>query len=207
LTIARDRLLGILLGTVVSAIVFRFVWTEHAADALRTTLARVLRTVAQLLHMPKTRVPMTNDGKAAVALHNSLSKDLDSVLVLSEQATVENVMFRTAKSFDPVLLEHFTAHIQAMCLITTALLRRTKLEEWERLGEPVQVAETALRGTIADHLDRAAVFVEHGQRPEECHIESALAAWNEQAAHVTGNDRPRLVRRLVEQVRTLTEPI
>jgi hypothetical protein len=150
---------------------------------------------------------METEGQATVALHKSLSKDLDSVLVLSEQAAVENVMFRNPGSFAPRLLDHFTAHIQALCLITTALLRRTKLEEWDRLDPSVQQTEAALRDTIACHLERAAARVDQTRTPGECPLQAALAAWNEKVAHVTGNDRPRLVRRLVEQVRQLTEPI
>jgi multidrug resistance protein MdtO len=207
LTIIRDRLAGILLGTVVSAIVFRCVWPEHAADELRVTLARVLRSVSQLLLLPKPGVSVESDGKSAVALHNALSKDLDSVLLLSEQAAVENTMFRTPKSFSTPMLEHFTAHIQALGLITTALLRRTKLEEWQRLDAPVQASESRLRNVIACELEYTASFVEQGEHPRQCNLEAALAAWNAATASVTGNDRPRLVRRAVEQVRQITEPI
>jgi uncharacterized membrane protein YccC len=207
LTVIRDRLAGIFIGTVVSALVFRFVWPEHAADELRATLARVLRSVSKLLFLPKPGVPMESDGKSAVALHNSLSKDLDSVLLLSEQAAVENAMFRTPKSFSTPMLEHFTAHIQALGLIATALLRRTKLEEWQRLDEQIQTSESTLRHVIACELERTAAFVEQGEHPRQCNLEAALANWNAAVASVTGNDRPRLVRRVVEQTRLLTDPI
>ena len=43
-TIVRDRLVGILLGTVVMGVMFRYVWPERASDQLRHTLARILRT-------------------------------------------------------------------------------------------------------------------------------------------------------------------
>lgn len=206
LTIVRDRLVGIFMGTVVSAIVFRYVWPEHAAEELRATLGQLLSNVAKLLLLPKPGIPVESDGKTAVALHEALSNDLDKVLILSEQAAVENAMFRTPKSFSPSLLEHFTAHIQALGLITTALLRRTKLEEWQSLDEPLQTAEFHLRNVIACDLERTAAFVEHGGQPQECDLEAALAAWQTATASVTGNDRPRLVRRLVEQVRLLTGP-
>jgi hypothetical protein len=128
---------------------------------------------------------------------------LDSVVVLSEQTTVENVMFGHPKSFSPALLEGLTAHIQALSLITTALLRRTKLEEWQRLGEPVQSAEMALRRVIAEYVQRLANFLQNGPRPERCEMDQALAAWNQTTADITGNDRPRLVRRLVDQIHRL----
>jgi multidrug resistance protein MdtO len=203
LTIVRDRVVGILLGTVASAIVFRFVWPEYAADDLRRTLSRILGDLARLLRLPKPGIPVAADGQAAVALHTSLSKDLDSVLVLLEQTTVENVMFRNPRSFSPVLLERLTAHIQALCLITTALLRRTKVEEWQRLEQPVQAAEAALRGVIAEYLQHIINYLQNGPRPKPCEMQRALAAWNRAAEGTTGNDRPRLVRRLVDQIQRL----
>jgi multidrug resistance protein MdtO len=203
LTTIRDRIIGILLGTVTSAIVFRCVWPEHAADDLRRTLGRMLDSVSKLLLMPQPGVPVETDGHTALSLHRTLSQDLDSVLVLSEQAAVENIMFRHARSFSPAGLARLTAHIQALGLITTALFRRTKLEEWQRLAPEVQVAETALRAEISDYLKRVADYVREGRRPESCPLESALATWNRAAAQVTDNDRPRLVRRLVGQIREI----
>jgi hypothetical protein len=41
-------------------------------------------------------------------------------------------------------------------------LRKTKLEEWQRLDEPVQQAEAVLRINAADQLKRVAGFVETG---------------------------------------------
>jgi uncharacterized membrane protein YccC len=203
LTVVRDRVIGILLGTVASAIIFRAVWPENAADDLRRTLGRILSNVSKLLLMPKLGAAAEIDGAAAEALHRALAKDLDSVVVLSEQTTVENVMFGHPKSFSPALLEGLTAHIQALSLITTALLRRTKLEEWQRLGEPVQSAEMALRRVIAEYVQRLANFLQNGPRPERCEMDQALAAWNQTTADITGNDRPRLVRRLVDQIHRL----
>ena len=203
LTTIRDRIIGILLGTVTSAIVFRFIWPEHAADDLRRTLGRLLDSMSRLLLMPKPGVPVEADGHTALSLHRTLSRDLDTVLVLSEQATVENILFRHARSFSPAVLARLTAHIQELGLITTALFRQTKLEEWQRLQPAVQVAEAALRTEMSNYLKRMADYVRAGGRPEECALESALDTWNHATAQITDNDRPRLVRRLVAQIREI----
>jgi multidrug resistance protein MdtO len=200
LTIIRDRLFGILLGTIVSAIVFRYVWPEHAADQLRPTLARVLRNVSQLMRLPKPDIALDTDAKNVVSIHAALAKDLDSALVLSEQAGVENVVFHNPKGFAPVMLEHLTVHVQAMTLITTGLLRRTKLEEWQRLDKPAQSSESALRAAVSDYLQRTAALVESGRPIVPIELESACTKWNLAVADIQGNDRPRLVRRLVDQV-------
>jgi multidrug resistance protein MdtO len=200
LTTIRDRVLGILLGTFVSAIMFRYVWPEHAADQLRATLARVLRTLSELVCLPHAGQAMDTHADKAKSLHNDLSKDLDSVLVLSEQAAVENVMFDNPKKFSSTFLEHVASHIQALGLITTALLRRTKLEEWQVLNQTAQASEAELRNAVADHLQRMAASVESGQPLPPDVLESAYAKWNLTAAGIVENDRPRLVRRLVNQV-------
>jgi hypothetical protein len=88
-------------------------------------------------------------------------------------------------------------------LIATALFRKTKLEEWQQLPPPVQVAEAALRAEMSGYLKQAAVSVHTGRRPGACALESTLAAWQDTTQQTTGNDRPRLVRRLVAQIREL----
>ncbi|HEV2328472.1 MAG TPA: FUSC family protein [Verrucomicrobiae bacterium] len=203
LTTIRDRLVGILLGTIVSAVIFRYVWPEHAADQLRITLTRVLRTLAQLVCLPGLDLEMETDGKKTQALHGALSSDLDSVLVLSEQTAVENVMFDNPRTFSSSALEHITSHVQALGLITTALLRRTKLEEWQMLNRSAQAAEAELRGTVADYLKRLAVSVENQQPLPPDNLDAACDKWNRGAGDIVENDRLRLVRRLVNQVQGL----
>lgn len=204
LAVARDRLVGILLGTVVSAVMFRYVWPEHATDQLRVTLARVLRTISQLVCLPKPDLAMETEEKKTKSLHSDLVRDLDSVMVLSEQATVENVMFDNPKTFSSTLMEHITSHVQSLGLIVTALLRRTKLEEWQLLDQPARASEAELRGAVADHLQCLAASVENQQSLPDCKMEAVLyAKWNLAASQIAGNDRPRLVRRLVDQVERL----
>jgi multidrug resistance protein MdtO len=203
LTTARDRLVGILLGTVVSAIMFRYVWPEHAADQLRVTLGRVLRTISQLVCRPQTDLEMETNAAATKSLHNNLSKDLDSVLILSEQATIEDIMFDDPKTFSSALQDHIASHVQYLALITTSLLRRTKIEEWHLLNQAAQTAEAELRHVAADHLRGIANSVEKDQPSPPDTLESAFDKWNLAVGGIVKNDRPRLVRRLVDQVRTL----
>ena len=203
LSTIRDRLVGILLGTIVSAVVFLYVWPEHAADQLRVTLGRVLRTLSQLVCLPQPDAPIAANGDKVKSLHVALSGDLDNVPVLAEHAAVENVMFDNPKNFSPTVLEHITSHVQALALITTALLRRTKLEEWQVLNKSMQECEAALRDVVAEYLQHMAASVENRQPLTLCDLDSALAKWNTCTAGIIDNDRPRLIRRLVNQVHGL----
>ena len=207
LTLARDRVVGILLGTVISAIVFRSVWPEHAAEGLRAVLARLLRNIARLVLLPKPGPAIQIDRNTTVSLHGAIAKDLDNLLVLSEQVAVENLMFRNPKGFAAPWLDHLTGNIQALCLVTTALLRRTKLEEWDRLDQTTQAGESALRAVVAEQLQGFATQLEKGRPSPPMTLESARAQWVQTIGSITGNDRPRLVRRLVRQVERLERPV
>jgi hypothetical protein len=90
-----------------------------------------------------------------------------------------------------------------MTLITTALLRRTKLEEWQRLDKPAQSSESELRVAVSDYLQRTADSLESGGPIASIELDSACKKWNLAVANIQGNDRPRLVRRLVDQVSEL----
>ena len=68
-------------------------------------------------------------------------RDMDSVLILSEQATIENTMFDNPNSISSASVYRIASHVQALSLITTGLLRWTKLEEWQFLNQPAQTSE------------------------------------------------------------------
>ncbi len=200
----RDRLVGIVLGITVSSIVFHYLWPEHAIDRLRATLARVLRNLSQLLLIPKIDASPGEETKSVDQLRGEITTDLDNTLRLSELIVFENAKTDKPDGLSPSALERLAAHTQALCLMTTALLRKTKLEEWQRLEDPVQQAETALRTKAAERLQNFAAFIETSQPTKSNDLEATFASWDQAAARVTENDRPRLVRGLVEQIRQLT---
>ena len=203
----RDRLVGIILGITVSSIVFNYIWREHAVDRLRTALARMLRNLSQLLIIPEIGASIEAEGKTTDKLHGEITKDLDDTLRLSELIVFENAKTDRPASLSPVVLEHLASHIQALYLMTTALLRKTKLEEWRRLEEPVQRAEIVLRMSAVEQLQHVAAFVETGQPSKSNDLESAFTTWNHKVAQATENDRPRLVRRLIEQIKQLIRQV
>jgi multidrug resistance protein MdtO len=203
----RDRLVGIVLGITVSSIVFHYIWREHAVDRLRATLARVLRNLSQLLLIPKIGVSIEAETKTADKVRGDITKDLDDTLRLSELIGFENTKTDRPENLSPSVLERLASNTQALCLMTTALLRKTKLEEWQRLEEPVQQAETVLRTGAAEELQHVAAFVETGLPSKSNGLEPVFTTWNQTVAQVTENDRPRLVRRLIEQIRLLTRNV
>ena len=199
----RDRLVGIVLGVIVSSIVFHYIWPEHAIDRLRATLARVLRNLSGLLLIPKIGASVQAEKVAADKVRGEITKDLDNTLRLSELIVFENAKTDTPYSLSPSAIERLSSHTQALCLMTTALMGETKLEEWQRLETRVQQAETVLRMSAAERLQRVAAFIETGQPPKPNDMASIFATWNHTVVRMADNDRPRLVRRLVEEIQHL----
>jgi multidrug resistance protein MdtO len=66
LTVLRDRVVGILLGNVVMALVFSVLWPESAITRLRSALSGALRSIAALLKSPQDAA--TNRQHAVEAL-------------------------------------------------------------------------------------------------------------------------------------------
>jgi multidrug resistance protein MdtO len=75
----RDRVVGILLGIVVSALVFRYLWPERAADRLRDSLAVLLRQLAGFVTSPGTenRTALTEQFYSAQQLADQAAFELD----------------------------------------------------------------------------------------------------------------------------------
>ena len=93
-------------------------------------------------------------------------------MVLSEQAAVENVMFDNPEKLFSHLAEHITSHVQSLGLITTALLRRTKLEEWQLLNQ----TGAGIGSRIASR--RRELFEAHGRVRRKSASHCRRAIWN-----------------------------
>jgi hypothetical protein len=59
----------------------------------------------------------------------------------------------------------------------------------------------ALRTSAARQLQNVAAYVETGHCPKSGELEPAFAEWDRIAPPQEENDRPRLVRRVIDQVR------
>jgi multidrug resistance protein MdtO len=203
-TTIRDRVVGIAIGIVVSSTVFRHVWPEHAIDALRLTLAQVMRNLARLLQFPQPGGASRTDAAEINKIHLDITRGLDNSLHYSEVMLFEQGLRSRGTGFSPFRLQHLVADTQALSLMTTMLLGQAKLEEWEQLEKPVQQAELALRATAAEQLQHVAAAVENRPSPTAAGLQHTYAVWNRTVPPFTPNDRPRLIRRLVAQIKEMS---
>ncbi len=77
ISIAMDRIYGVLLGNVIVFVVFTSVWPARATDAVRRNLADVGRQLGQLAQLPATHERQRT--AAAAALQQSLGQTRDTL--------------------------------------------------------------------------------------------------------------------------------
>jgi multidrug resistance protein MdtO len=206
-TTIRDRLVGIVLGIVVSSIIFRHIWPERAVDRLRAALGRALRNLAGLLPVPRTGESVETEKAAANRLRGEIAKDLDAARKLSELAVFEE--FETGAPDGPsaAMLAGATNNAQAVCLVATVLSGEAALEQWQGLAVEEQTAELALRAGVADQLRRVVSFMETGASPKPAGFASVVAAWRQAAARPGNDDRRGLLRQLIDFVNALADGV
>lgn len=137
LTEIRDRAVGILIGTAVSAVVYTFVWPESEAQALPKKLAAALGVLGKMLRLPQQE-PATQrsylqlrigchaafnaceEMAERVALEHQLDADARSALLANSRAVIacgREILYRWegASAPEPRLaeaLEHYAASLE-----------------------------------------------------------------------------------------------
>jgi multidrug resistance protein MdtO len=197
----RDRVVGIVLGIVVSSVVFRFLWPERASDRLRAALARALRALSRLALVPVVEASVPEEAQRAEALRRAIGKDLGEAAGLAELAAFEGEADDAPDRPSTAALRTLMERAQALSLSTSVLAGDAELREWTRLDQPAQLAEAALRTVVAGRLDAAADLAEGKRRAEPAGLDAHLGDWRRAVAGAAGNDRLRLVDRLVRQAR------
>jgi multidrug resistance protein MdtO len=195
----RDRLVGIVLGILVSTAVFRYLWPENAVERLRAALARTLRDIASLLLIPGTGPKIEEEQKLIAELRGEIAKGLDNTLWLSELAAIETGEELDLEASTPVKLKNIGEHAQVIYLIATALSGEVEREAWRRLDAKAKDTDAGLLAGFAGQLRRTAAFVEGGQ-PSGTSPGFALTAWADEIEKFPHRDRSRLLRRLVKEL-------
>jgi uncharacterized membrane protein YccC len=73
----RNRVVGILFGLIVTAIVFAYIWPERTIDRLRDALRVALRHLARLLEIPRPRTSIETGKAEAHSLIAGTSRSFD----------------------------------------------------------------------------------------------------------------------------------
>src|SRR6202171_1776744 len=152
LSIARDRVVGILLGLFMMWLVFDHLWGSRAAVEMKETFVSSLRSLAQL-----EREPLTKDLKVAIercySLRETINTYFDQVRTLADGVLFE---FGPSRQEDLALrdrIRRWQPQLRTLFLIRVALLKyRLRLSGFD-LPEPVELAQQEFDEELARVLD------------------------------------------------------
>jgi uncharacterized membrane protein YccC len=85
----RNRIIGILLGLIVTGLVFRYIWPERTIDRLRDALRQALQQLARLLEIPRPEISIETGKSEAHGLIAETSKSFDQARRYAELTQFE----------------------------------------------------------------------------------------------------------------------
>jgi multidrug resistance protein MdtO len=169
LSIARDRVVGILFGLIMMWLVFDQLWGTSAVVEMRKAFISVLRLLAQF-----AREPVSSDSRAAIgrsySLRDTISRGFDSV-----RASADGVLFEFGPSRNQDLawrskIREWQPQLRLLFLAEIALWKyRARVPGFE-LPESVRVAQRAFDDELARALAELADRIEGrppGAKPRE----------------------------------------
>jgi multidrug resistance protein MdtO len=163
LSVARDRVVGILIGLFMMWLVFDQLWSAPAAVEMKRTFISNLRLLAQLV-----RDPFSGEKSAAIersySLRETISANFDKVLALADGVLFE---FSSSRQQDLALrsrIRRWQPQLRTLFVTGIALLKyRLQVPGFE-LPQAVRVAQQAFDNQLAKTLDGMANRID-GQTP------------------------------------------
>jgi multidrug resistance protein MdtO len=152
LSVARDRVVGILLGLFMMWLVFDQLWGAPAAVEMKRTFIFNLRLLAQL-----AREPLAGDQERAIqrtlSLRETINTTFDNVRSFSDEVIFE---FGSSREQDLALrsrIKRWQSQLRALFLTRVALLKyRLQLRGFE-LPQAVRVGQQEFDDNLAKMLD------------------------------------------------------
>jgi len=183
IAVARDRVVGILLGLFMMWLVFDQLWGAPAAVEMRRKFISNIRLLARF-----AREPLAEDHKTAIAqgiaLGETISTSLDEV-----RALADGVLFEFGPSRDQDLalrdrIRRWQPHVRMLFILQVATWKYgVRLPGFE-LPEAIQPAQKEFDQHIAAALDELADRMDGKESPQFDELTSAYAQL-EQAARTT----------------------
>jgi uncharacterized membrane protein YccC len=198
----RNRVVGILLGLFVTAVVFQYIWPERAIDRLRDTVRQAVQQLAKLLVIPSPQTPVKEAKPKAEAFITEISRELEQA---QRQAELTSFEIDEPQGGDGVSLGNLQialSRAEHVLTLATSLTSDSAWSEWQQLAPDAQNAESELRNIVAKRVERAAN--NDIAEDADANLSIAFARWAEtmQTLQVE-NSRVALVSQLVTGVQQL----
>jgi multidrug resistance protein MdtO len=174
LVVARDRVLGILLGLVMMWLVFDQFWRAPAAVEMKREFISVVRLLAQL-----AREPSSTDRRAAIERSYTLREAIDEAFD-AVRALADGVLFEFGPSRQQGLtlrdqIRRWGPELRTLFLTRIALLKyRLQLPGFELPG-PIRAAQIEFDEQLAGTLDWIADRIEGKEPSTKEHTEDSLS--------------------------------
>jgi multidrug resistance protein MdtO len=173
LSIARDRVVGILLGLFMMSLVFDQLWGSRAAVEMKRAFISGLRLLAQY-----AKEPLSKDLKVAIersySLRETINSNFDQVRSLADAVLFE---FSSSRRQDLALrsrIREWQPQVRALFLIRIALWKyRAQLPGFE-LPPPVRLAQQEFDDRSAKILDGMADRLETKSSLEKDNFEDSF---------------------------------
>lgn len=173
LAVARDRVMGIMVGLFMMWLVFDQLWGTTAGAGMKRTFVESVRLLAQL-----AREPLATDKQVAInrsyALRETIDGHFDQVRAAGDGVLFE---FGPSRAQDLALRERirrWQPQLRTLFLMRVALLKyRLGLPGFE-LPEPIGVAQQEFDAELAKMLDGMADRVEGKASAGDDHLEQSF---------------------------------
>jgi multidrug resistance protein MdtO len=189
LSVARDRVVGILLGLFMMWLVFDQLWGAPAAVEMKRTFISNLRLLAQL-----AREPIAGDRKRAIQRALSLRETINSSFD-NARSLCDAVIFEFGSSREQNLalrsrIKHWQSQLRALFLTRVALLKfRLQLPGFE-LPHAVRVGQQEFDDNLAKMLDGMADRMEGKASEGRDNLEDSLGRL-EQTIRACSSEEPQ----------------
>jgi multidrug resistance protein MdtO len=176
LRVVRDRLIGILLGLAVFGLINNWLWPVKALESVHAKLASALQTLAKLVSLPddaKDPGPRLAQAYELRLQAYQAFRSVNELLESSKFEPGENVRRK---------LEELSSKAQRLLLYFLAVIQHRPAVRPDAVPEPLRVASSRFRTTLADELQTLAARAD-GQvdRPGQ-DLKSALAELEQSVA-------------------------
>jgi multidrug resistance protein MdtO len=173
LAVARDRVMGVLLGLFAMWFVFDQLWGKPAAVEMKRTFVRTIRSIAQYV-----REPLSDDRKTAVErafeLRENISMDFDSVRTTADGVLLEFGLTRQKNLALRRQIQQWMTPVRTLFLTESALWKyRAQLPSF-RVPRDVSLAHKEFEKQTARTLDAIADRVEGKPSTREGNLEQAF---------------------------------
>jgi len=210
LAVARDRVVGVLLGLFMMWLVFDQLWRAPAAVEMKRGFVLNLRLLAQA-----AREPASSDRRAAVtrslSLRETIGENLDGVRAMADAALLEFGPSRQRDLAWRRRIQEWQPQLRTLFLTRMALLKyRLQLPNFELPTEVLaaqqefdsQSAKTL--GAIADRVEGKSPAQKGDLEQSFSHLEQAASGADSQQSHGVLDSRVRTLLVLSDRSKKLT---